>query len=108
MTLEKLSPSQATEKIRELADNLHLDFHVSIHALDQMQARDLLIGDALDILKKGFVYEAPKPASQDGFWKYKMIGATPNSYNREVAVIVIPDFSTIAIKLVTIFWVDEQ
>ena len=108
MTLEKLSPSQATEKIRKLAHNLNFDLHASIHALDQMQERDLLVGDALDILKKGFVYEDAEPASQDGYWKYKMIGITPNSYNREVAVIVIPDFSTIAIKLVTIFWVDEN
>ena len=53
MTLEKLSPSQATEKIRELAHNLNFDLHPSIHALDQMQERDLLVGDALDILKKG-------------------------------------------------------
>ena len=106
--MEKLSPSQATEHIRELAHNLNLDLHVTIHALDQMADRDLLTGDALVILKKGFVYEDPKPSSQQGLWKYKMIGVTPNSSNREVAVIVIPDFANHAIKLVTMFWVDER
>ena len=106
--MKKLSPTRATEKIRELAHDLNFDLHATIHALEQMQARDLLMGDALDILKKGFVYEVPVLSSQKGFWKYKMIGKTPNSHNREVAIIIIPDFSKTAVKLVTIFWVDEK
>jgi hypothetical protein len=36
-----------------------------------------------------------------------MIGTSPNSHNREVATIIIPDFTNKAAKLVTVYWVDE-
>ena len=108
MTLEKLSPSQATEQIRDIAQRLDFDIYATLHALDQMADRDLLMGDALAIMKKGFIYEDPERSTQEGYWKYKMIGITPNSNNREVAVIIIPDFENHAVKLVTMFWIDEK
>ena len=76
------------------------------HAKSQMQERDLIMGDVLHVLKNGFVYEDPKPATQKGRYRYRMISKTPNSSNREVAVIVIPDPPP-AVVLVSVMWVDE-
>jgi hypothetical protein len=40
-----------------------------MHALEQMAARDLITGDVIHLLKNGFVYEPPDPASRPGFFK---------------------------------------
>jgi len=107
MAKNKLSPADATTSIRALAQDLFFDLFVTTHAMTQMEERNLLTGDALNVLKKGFVLDDPEPATQDGLWKYKMIGTSPNSHNREVATIIIPDFTNKAAKLVTVYWVDE-
>jgi len=107
MATNKRTPADATTDIRALAATLHFNLYFTHHALTQMEERNLLTGDALNVLKKGFVLDDPEPSTQDGFWKYKMIGTSPNSHNREVAVIIIPDFDNHEAKVVTVFWVDE-
>jgi hypothetical protein len=64
------SPADATSRIRASAasDNLSLDF--TGHALDQMEKRDLIAGDVLHLLKNGFVYDRPTPATREGAIKY--------------------------------------
>lgn len=72
-----------------------------------MAARDLFMGDVLYVLKNGFVYASPMEATQPKLWKYAMESRTPNSGNRVVRVIIIPDLARIWAKIVTVMWVDE-
>ena len=101
-----LKPARATEVIRNIArGDPKMDWKA--HAREQMLARDLLVGDAMHVLKFGFVHEEAEPASQNGFYKYRMEYATPNSNGRSVRVIVIPSVQQKALKVVTVMWADE-
>lgn len=71
-----------------------------------MEERDLTSLDILYVLQNGFVYKAAEPATRLGYWKYAMLGPTPNSNRREVKVIVIPSQAA-AVKVVTVMWADE-
>ena len=73
-----------------------------------MDDRDLIVGDVLHVLKRGFVYDKPQKASRRNCWKYKMQNITPNSGNREVRVVVIPSWSPRCCKIVTVMWADED
>jgi hypothetical protein len=72
-----------------------------------MADRDLIVGDLMHLLKTGFVYEEPEPATRNGFFKYLIEGATPNSEGRTVRACVIPDGHR-EIKVVTVMWRDER
>lgn len=104
---EPWSPAQATERIRFIASGKFSLSYKNSHAHDQMAERDLLVGDVLYLLRNGFVYDAPEEATRKPFWKYRMQCRTPNSNNREVRVVLIPDLKRSGIKLVTVMWADE-
>ena len=72
-----------------------------------MLDRGLILSDVLYALKNGFVYEECSSATQPGLWKYRIETRTPNSANRIVGVVVIPDESKIWIKIVTVMWIDK-
>ena len=72
-----------------------------------MAQRGITMGDVLYVLKHGFVYEDAVPAKQTRSFKYQMEGKTPNSGNRSVRIVVIPQ-PTPAVVVVTIMWVDEK
>ncbi|PIW30491.1 MAG: hypothetical protein COW30_02065 [Rhodospirillales bacterium CG15_BIG_FIL_POST_REV_8_21_14_020_66_15] len=80
---------------------------LTTHASEQMEARGLLMGDVLHVLRNGFVYDTPSPAKQAGYWRYKMTGRSPNSGRREVSVIVIPQNNPV-VGIVTVMWADER
>ena len=69
--------------------------------------RDLKMGDLLYVLKNGFVYAPPETATQPGLWKYYIETGSPNSGNRVVRAVVIPDVSRNWAKVVTVMWADE-
>jgi hypothetical protein len=64
------------------------------------------MSDLLFVLRNGFVYEPPNEATRD-YWKYLIQCGTPNSNNREVRVLVLPDWKRIGLKTQTIMWADE-
>lgn len=103
---EPWSPAQATERIRSIAGGEH-SLSYKRHALDQMNERGLLTGDILYLLKNGFVYVDPEESTRKPYWKYQMQCRTPNSNNREVRVVVIPDWKRKGFKLITVMWADE-
>lgn len=76
------------------------------HVLEQLSDRDLLISDLLYVLKNGFVYAEAQPSTKQTLFKYRMESQSPNSGNRELRVVVIPDPSRCWLKIVTIMWVD--
>lgn len=103
---EPWTPAQATERIRSIAAG-EFYFSYKKHALDQIAERGLIIGDVTYLLKNGFVYEQPEESTRKPYWKYQMQCRTPNSKNREVRVVVIPDWKKKGFKLVTVMWADE-
>ena len=101
------SPAQATERIRAIAGRTQFVLSLTQHAKDQITERDLLVGDVLYLLKNGFVYDNGIPSTRQGFFKYQIECRTPNSGNRDVRVIGIPDWAANEIKIVTVMWRDE-
>lgn len=104
---EPWSPRQATDFIRSIGRNERLQLSYKRHASEQMLARGLIMGDVLFLLKYGFVHEEPSPAARKQLYRYKLEGKTPNSANRIVRAVVIPDWRHMAIKVITVMWVDE-
>lgn len=103
-----LSPPDATDKIRALACDDLANLYQAEHFIERLCERDLIMADARHVLKHGFVYDQPEEATQPNLWKYKIEGKSPNSGNRQIGVVVIPDFQGRSYKLVTIYWVDER
>lgn len=101
------NPAQATERLRAMARNEVFLLSYKEHAKDQLSERGLIMGDALYLLRNGFVYENPKPATRRGFYKYNMESRTPNSGQRDIRITVIPDHNQCEAKIITVMWADE-
>jgi hypothetical protein len=103
----KWSPAEATKRINECAQSPMLNAARTAHAKEQLLERELIMSDLLHLLRTGFVYEEPEPASRDGFFKYRVEGTTPNSGRRTIRAVVIPDRDC-NLKIVTVMWRDEK
>jgi hypothetical protein len=90
-----------------MAKSERLTISKSLHLQDQLDRRDLIMGDVLYVLKNGFVYSNAQTSTQSGLFKYLIESSTPNS-QRAVRVVVIPDPARCWMKLVTVMWVDED
>jgi Domain of unknown function (DUF4258) len=100
------SPADATDAIRSLVGDGRFTLALTSHARDQILARDLISSDVLHVLRHGFVYERPEPATRPGFYKYKVETTSPAG-SRVVRVIAIPCINPPEIKIVTVMWRDE-
>ena len=100
-------PAKATKMIWTLAADDLTTWIRRVHFKEQLEKRSLIVADVRNLLKYGYVYDDAEKSSQDGFWKYKVEGKTPNSHNRSLVVVIVPDFDTKMIKFITIFWKDE-
>lgn len=100
------SPADATKRINACARDRLLDLSLTRHVPERLDQRDLVIRDLLHVLQTGFVYDKPKHSTQSGYFKYSIEGKSPNSGNRILRAIVIPDGRT-ELKVVTIMWRDE-
>ena len=103
---EPWTPAQATERIRSIADG---QFYLSYkdHATEQMEARGIIVGDVNYVLRNGIVYQNPVEATRKHLWKYAIESKAPNSKNREIRIVLIPDWKVKGFKLITIMWADE-
>lgn len=72
-----------------------------------MRERDIIMGDLLFLLRTGFVYDAPTPATREGFFRYAVEGTSPSSDGRSIRTIVIPSEGC-ELKIVTVMWRDER
>lgn len=97
----------ATEEIRQISRSSGFRITYTNHAKNQMQERDLIVSDVIFILKNGFVYEDAQTSTQPGFYKYVIESRSPNSGNRSVRVVTIPDPQKCWIKVVTVMWADK-
>jgi hypothetical protein len=59
-------PADATAYVNEMSRSKEFDLLLTDHAEAQMRRRDLIIGDALHVLKRGRVYNSPEPATGFG------------------------------------------
>jgi hypothetical protein len=100
------SPADATRHINACAKDPLLDLSLTVHVHERLSDRDLIIRDLLHVLRTGFVYDKPEPSTQTGFFKYCIEGKSPNSGNRLLRAVVIPDGRT-ELKVLTIMWRDE-
>lgn len=96
----------AASEIRKIASQQNLEINYKLHAKERLEERGLILSDVLFVLKNGFVYEDPEPSTRVGLYKYKIECITPNSNDRKVRVIAIPDKTLCSIKIVTVMWVD--
>ncbi|WP_417318348.1 DUF4258 domain-containing protein [Emcibacter sp.] len=99
-----MDPATATEVLRTFY-NEALELLWTNHAKEQMSDRGLIMSDVLHILKFGFVFKEGKPATLQGYFKYKIQSTTPNSNGRTVTAIVIPG-GYYKLKVVTVYWKD--
>jgi hypothetical protein len=100
------TPAQATERIRAIAQGKY-DLWLTGHAKDQMDERELSIGDINYLMKNGFVFDPAVPATRPDLFRYQMESKTPNSGARDVKAIIIADWSRKALKIPTVMWKDE-
>jgi len=101
------SKAEATRRINADAASHDLTLSLTLHAKDRMRERGLIMADVMHVLKRGFVHEAPEPASRDGYHKYCIETASPNSQGRTVRIVVIPGPGP-SMKIVTVMWRDEK
>lgn len=104
---EPWTPTQATERIRRIAQEDSFDLTLTDHAQDQMRERGITSLDVMYVLKSGFVYDTPEKATRPGLYKYLMLNSTPNSNRREVRIALIPSMQSTQAKIVTVMWADE-
>lgn len=100
------TPVQATDRIRKYASSPGFNLWWTDHAKEQLAERGLITGDILYVLKNGFVYNKPEPATRKDLFRYAMECSTPNSGGRAVRAIVIPSLQRTEAKIVTVMWVD--
>jgi len=46
--------------------------------------------------------------SDEGLYKYKIAGYTPNSGGKRICIVIIPSLERCAVKLVTVMWENES
>jgi hypothetical protein len=101
-------PAYATEAIRKISRHPTLSLAYKVHATQRRVERGLVTSDVLYLLKNGFVLVDAEPATRPEYFRYVVTSTTPNSGGREIAAVVIPDASQLTIKIVTVYWVDEE
>ncbi len=106
---QPLTPSQATECIRQMARHDRLSLAYSGHAKARLAEREILTGDLLVLLRQGFVSCDAEPTANQNVFKYCIDSRTPNSGNRSVRAVVIPyrQNATPGLRIITVMWVDE-
>lgn len=104
---EPWNPTDATYSIRAIGSHPALSIAYKVHATQRLAERGIIVSDILYLLRNGFVYEEARNATQTGYYKYVVVGRVPNSSGRDVAAVVIPNATTMTVKIVTVYWVDE-
>lgn len=105
---EPWDPTDATYAIREIGKHPALSIAYKMHARQRMSERGIIVSDVLQLLRRGFVYDLPIEATSRGYYRYVIQGRTPNSGKRDIAAVIIPNPNTMAVKIVTVYWVDEH
>lgn len=101
------SPAEATREINRIGNDRRFCLSLAHHARERLLERDLIVGDLLYVLTRGFVFDMPEASKQLGLWKYCIETRTPNSGNRTVRAVIVPDPEKVWIKVVTVMWADE-
>lgn len=102
------SNGDATSIIRNLAKDINLNIAFTQHVTVRMSERNLIMSDILFALRNGFVRIDPIESTMASLYRYSMDSKTPNSANRSVRIVSVPDPIGCGIKLISVMWVDEN
>lgn len=97
----------AIQNINSIGSDARLTITYTSHAKARLNERGLIVSDVLYALARGFVFGDATASTQEGLFKYEIETRTPNSNNRKIRVVVIPDMDRLWIKIVTVMWADE-
>lgn len=101
----KWSMAEATRRIRQCAADRRFSLHIKDFVLgDELQKRNLIVGDVLYVLRNGQVRDEPTPSDVIGFFRYRMCGRTPSN-RRTLVVTVVPARSEM--KVMDVKWKSE-
>lgn len=70
-----MKPSEASKQLRHCLE--HGSVIPSSHFRDELAAEKLELGDALAVLQKGQIFDAPEHDVAHGEWKYRVEGLEP-------------------------------
>jgi hypothetical protein len=107
MANQPWSPADATKMINRIGAATNLTLSWTTHVKERLSERDLVAGDVMFVLRRGFVHSPAEASTQPDLFKYAIEARSPNSGSRFLRVIAIPDEMRNWIKIVTVMWVDE-
>lgn len=85
-----------------------LELALTRHSTERMEERGIIVADIMHVLATGRIDDEPTASTRPGYCKYTICGKSPNSGNREICVVVIPDPDRPAIKVITVMWKDVR
>ena len=80
------------------------------HARQRLEERGIIMSDVLYLLRHDFelLRIDDTTRSDEGLFKYKIAGYTPNSNNKRICLVIIPSLKTYSVKIVTVMWEKEN
>ncbi|MBP9999423.1 MAG: DUF4258 domain-containing protein [Proteobacteria bacterium] len=96
---KKLSPTDATNKIREIAmdsDNII----ITNHTIERMQERDFSMRDLLELLRNGYVDQEPEYNAEKQEYKYKIARVVDTRTAAAITIIMKNE----KLLVITIMW----
>ena len=91
LLMSRWSPKTATREITKIATSKKMTISYCLHAKERLAERNIIISDVLHVLRYGIVQQDPQPSTREAFNKYLVESKSPNSENRTIGVVVIPD-----------------
>ncbi len=98
----RLTPEMATQRIRERASN-SANVQLTLHAQEQMEARDIIAPEVFRILREGAVQDDPVQEGDE--WKATMELRMPGG--RDAATVTVLAAGD-RLRVVTVMWKDRQ
>ncbi len=92
---------KAEKLIHACARESFFELSYTGHAEERMERRGIIASDIAHVLENGHVCDEPVSTSRAGYCMYKICGRTPNTENRQICVVVIPNPHKPAIKVIT-------
>lgn len=100
------SPGMAERQLRAYIEHVDFDLSYTAHVRERMNERGIVLADIRHLLSHGHITEQPKKATRPGCYRYKICGKTPNSGNRRICAVVVPDVGKPSVTIITVMWED--
>ena len=94
-----LSPTDATNKIREIAMDSG-NVAITDHTIERMQERDFSMRDLLELLRNGYVDDEPEYNAETQEYKYKIARVVDTRTAAAITIIINNE----KLLVITIMW----